>query len=428
VSGIISVLLIFALVLAKAFTFHTTPKQKIIQFNTWLKAAPDNAFENESSEERDDGMKLVRQIQQSFYQSDADEENTVQPSSSEGVIENLPLWRVQWTELPGYQNILNVHVPHYTHMFRKIMAGPKPWRFGHIYLPGGSENLSNSRYDLNSEDSEATRIGKLMQISDVIELVDGRLAMVVQGAERFEVVQATQHAPYGIATIRLLPDDEFVNEELSSDSSKVANHMKDFEVWNEWEVLPTTWDEPDKNVITAISPLSNYNSQFFPDELAFDTASKTSNDSPLTEEMEYQVWVALDDMLRLLASVSGLNVPIPSQLLGLLPINTAMAWPAEFQLETYASTLEEKNADVGTYSKSPFVRVSLCESYPPLRRAHRLSYAIWILLDNLLAAVGASGKPSQQELLELTSVNDRLELAYRHLESINTALRKAIPR
>lgn len=34
------------------------------------------------------------------------------------IIDNLPLWRVQWTELPGYQNELNVHVAHYTHMFR----------------------------------------------------------------------------------------------------------------------------------------------------------------------------------------------------------------------------------------------------------------------------------------------------------------------
>jgi hypothetical protein len=34
-----------------------------------------------------------------------------------------------------------VHVPHYCHMFEGIMAGPRPWRFGHVYLPGGSEAL-----------------------------------------------------------------------------------------------------------------------------------------------------------------------------------------------------------------------------------------------------------------------------------------------
>ena len=36
-----------------------------------------------------------------------------------------------------------MHVPHYCHMFESIMAGPRPWRFGHVYLPGGSANLGN---------------------------------------------------------------------------------------------------------------------------------------------------------------------------------------------------------------------------------------------------------------------------------------------
>ena len=39
------------------------------------------------------------------------------------------------------QEVLHVHVPHYCHMFEGIMAGPRPWRFGHVYLPGGSEAL-----------------------------------------------------------------------------------------------------------------------------------------------------------------------------------------------------------------------------------------------------------------------------------------------
>ena len=36
-----------------------------------------------------------------------------------------------------------MHVPHYCHMFESVMAGPRPWRFGHVYLPGGSANLGN---------------------------------------------------------------------------------------------------------------------------------------------------------------------------------------------------------------------------------------------------------------------------------------------
>ena len=26
-------------------------------------------------------------------------------------------------------------------MFEQVMAGPRPWRFGHVHLPGGSTNL-----------------------------------------------------------------------------------------------------------------------------------------------------------------------------------------------------------------------------------------------------------------------------------------------
>jgi len=39
--------------------------------------------------------------------------------------------------------------------------------------------------------------------------------------------------------------------------------------------------------------------------------------------------------------------------------------------------------------------------------------------------VGATGYPTQQELLELDSTTERLELACTHLESINAVLRRA---
>ena len=39
------------------------------------------------------------------------------------------------------QEVLHVHVPHYVDMFERIMAGPRPHRFAHIYLPGGSASL-----------------------------------------------------------------------------------------------------------------------------------------------------------------------------------------------------------------------------------------------------------------------------------------------
>jgi hypothetical protein len=146
--------------------------------------------------------------------------------------------------------------------------------------------------------------------------------------------------------------------------------------------------------------------------------------NPLIGELEYKVWVAVDEMISLLGQVSGLRVPVPSQLLGLLPTKMPQIiddWPDGFQLDSYASQLEVADAEIGTFTKSPFVRVSHCETYPALRRASRLSYTIWILLDALTGA----DAPTKQDLLEMTSVADRLSAAYQQLETINTFLRNS---
>lgn len=60
--------------------------------------------------------------------------STEQPSDEDAVISSggsgspgpgslrlhdLPLWRVQWAALPGTQEVLHVHVPHYTSMFER---------------------------------------------------------------------------------------------------------------------------------------------------------------------------------------------------------------------------------------------------------------------------------------------------------------------
>lgn len=264
-----------------------------------------------------------------------------------------------------------------------------------------------------------------MQISDVYEQEDGRLAMIVQGVEKIRVVDSIQSEPFAVANVQLLPDEE-VAQSLADCNSKESPYAKcatDLDEWNQWEILPTTWDNPKENGLKAITPLSNYNSQYFPDEVLFGVSSSSSSpDNQSIEEMEQKVWIALDEMIRLMqAAVSG-NVPIPSQLLGLLPVN--LDWPQGFQLDSYASQLEAKNAEIGTHTKTPFVRTSLCGSYPSFRRANRLSYVIWILLNTLLAKVGATGYPSPQELLELPSTEERLELACAHLESINTVLRR----
>ena len=82
-----------------------------------------NPNDLETPEERERRMEMVRQIQKSFYGDEAVTEEgqrklAVKSDKSSTVLQNVPLWRVQWVELPGYQNILNCHVAHYT---RKLL-------------------------------------------------------------------------------------------------------------------------------------------------------------------------------------------------------------------------------------------------------------------------------------------------------------------
>ena len=451
-----------------------------------------NPNDLESEEEREERMKFVRQIQKSFYQreeqpepkppTDGDtritsmfEEDDQQREQDKdhddpAVLHDVPLWRVQWTELPGYQNVLNVHVPHYTHMFHTVFARPKPWYFGHVQLPGGSENMENPLYrlpdldksslDLSKEGNEATLVGTLMQVSDYKLLDDGRLALIVQSLERFEIVGVTQHIPYAIAAVKRLPDNENFMDGNNDE-------------WREFEFRPTLWDDlipstpsakqtaSSQGNFISVSPLVNYDGSHFPNELdlspnsgtfdaegdkehsvSFSRQEDAGGSLEMMLKMERNVWIALDTMLRLLTTINPqLQIPVPSQLLGLLPIekesgsddnDTSIAWPIGFKLEEYATQLQANNAIIGTTSKSPFIRVSENTSYPMARRAARLSYSIWIILESISMLQGSSAGspgpsfPTKQQILEETSIYKRLQMAYDQLEVVNTLLRQTL--
>jgi hypothetical protein len=84
------------------------------------------------------------------------------------------------------QEILHVHVPHYTHMFQSIMAGPRPWRFGHIYLPEGSRNLGSPEYALEPR-TRAPLTGTLAEILHCDQMTDGRMLLLIGGVGRIRV-------------------------------------------------------------------------------------------------------------------------------------------------------------------------------------------------------------------------------------------------
>jgi hypothetical protein len=70
--------------------------------------------EQETEEDFKRRMALVRSLQKSYYRSTNFTRPAVDPTT--GIITDLPLWRVGWTELPGRSNMLNVHEPIYTNL------------------------------------------------------------------------------------------------------------------------------------------------------------------------------------------------------------------------------------------------------------------------------------------------------------------------
>lgn len=408
----------------------TTPKSNALFLSS-------NPIEEESEEEREQRMNLVRQLQKSFYQDEI--EATKPPQKGSTIMEDVPLWRTQWSELPGYQNVLNVHVPHYTNMFQKILrSDAKTKYFGHLYLPGGSENLDNPDYKLE-ENTKASLTGVLMKITSHKELEDGRLVLVVQALEKFQVVEAKRHhSPYSIATIEITPDRELVHAQScikldgvdAGDNADVdaAAVAQAFDL-HEFEFQPVT--PVNEQGEATVSPLVNYAIDFKGNNNNNIVASKTTIEDAVSE-LEYKVWVNIDEMIHLLQSFVDPKkvkpIPIPTQILGLLPTNPIHPWPTQFCLEEYAIKLEEEKAYIGTYSKSEFVRVDNHHGiqYPPLRRAQRLSFVLWALTDTIALPDTTHADFSRQKLIELNSIEKRLDAGLRKLQVICFMIRNVL--
>ena len=421
-----------------------------------------NPIEEESKEEKEARMKLVRQLQKSFYQDEIEEIKAPQKGST--IMEDVPLWRTQWSELPGYQNVLHVHVPHYTNMFQKILrSDAKSKYFGHLYLPGGSENLDNPEYQLK-ENTKAPLIGALMKITSHRELEDGRLILVVQALEKFRVVEAKRHhSPYSIADIEIIPDKELVHAQsvieldvadddstdavdvgTSADIADTTDATKGLSDavaqafdFHGFEFQPVLQD--DQMNEAAVSPLVNYDIDFkgTNNNGKLNGKNKINNNqstgmSPSISELEYKVWVHIDEMIHLLQSfVDPMKVrpiPIPTQILGLLPTNPIHPWPKQFCLEEYALKLEKEKAQIGTFTKSDFVRVDNHQGiqYPPLRRAQRLSFVLWALTDTIAIPDTTHADFSRQRLIELNSIEKRLDAGLRKLQVICFMIRNVL--
>ena len=207
------------------------------------------------------------------YTNDNGRGEAVTYDETTGMLNHLPLWRAPWQEVPGRSNVLNVHDPIYTSMFESILyqqqqlyqqsGKHQPVYFGHLYLEGGSENLSpkvtedkfllktwkgesirrESSEGENNDEAAATSpkskplpgtnphhssavLGTLMQVQDFRRMSDGRLLLLVHAVERFVVQEVLQDLPYSIANVQLLPDvEELTSKALTEECALPESPM-----------------------------------------------------------------------------------------------------------------------------------------------------------------------------------------------------------
>ena len=382
----------------------------------------------EDSDEMERKMALVRSLQNAYYQNSATEPTILERDT--GILRNVPLWRVQWTELPGRSNVLNVHEGTYTNMFETILRSPKPWYVGHLLLPGGSKNLKSSecrfqlktwqdeiadddeRRDADTSGERSAVVGTLLRIADFRRLADGRLILLIQALERFVVAKCVRSLPYSIAHVQILPDynaESILATEEEARTQRANEVMESFR-YHDYEydakfALPLSESKylsasdiwgPD---IAKVLPFVPYSKSFqlnpvdcMEVEATEDIASLTNGSSVESrlleggiisppsflsnkgadlsvEDLEDQLWTALQDFCR----VS--RIVLPKEVLCLLP--PGRSWP------------------------TPVERIST--EYPSQRRQRRLSFAASAFLEQ--TRVGAD---MRQAWLETPGTKERL--------------------
>jgi len=468
-----------------------------------------NPLEQETAEQRDSRMELVRSLQKTFYQ---DEEGAkvpdlvkedAEPNTDSSTIQNLPIFVTQSTDFPGSQTVLNVKIPADTNMFQKILKGQsKEWSdydgdnqsddmdwsydgeqpsldiekpttlyFGQISMPGGGENPENPKLTLKKGD-----VGTLMKIADSRQQRDGQMTLVVQAVEKFEIKRLDRSNPsYATADVTVLPDLEQLLEThpdtwntttiVDGDESDVgrngriqsareaavkyalANHLFEYKDVSIDECATTGECEitnDGETIGMAVSPLSCYDpprQPLVPNE-ELDARTLTNSYRDLVAVAESDAWIKLDELLALLIS-SGTCVefPVPKQLLALLPVSMSVLvrtgddaaivektpWPESFRLKGIVREMDDFVVDRDECDMVD--DESFCDLfgytfyYSPLRRAQRLSYAVltWILNDEstgLAPGMSEMDGISREEILEIESTRERLELATERMGKI----------
>mmetsp|Transcript_6969 Transcript_6969/g.10813 ORF Transcript_6969/g.10813 Transcript_6969/m.10813 type:complete len:644 (+) Transcript_6969:30-1961(+) len=250
--------------------------------------------------------------------------------------------------------------------------------------------------------------------------IEGALEAKPTDSNATKKVNSPPKADAYMSVVQLMNYDKFAYGALRDADSVTTKSLETY--WKNLARAQTPSAEED-----LFSETADSSSFFLPEPSSSISSTPTSTSVEAVQMMEYHLWRSLDNMLRLLSMVSSASVPLPSQLMGLLPKRDD--WPADFLLEGAATSLENSGGNIGTSFKSPFVRVdqvaASSSKYSPLRRAHRLSYVIWMLLDGL--SMTGNDQPTRRDVLKMTSVLARLEAAKRTIDGVNDILKQLIP-
>jgi hypothetical protein len=375
---------------------------------TCLRSSINDGGFSEGNPNRSD---LIKQLEKTFYMN---EETARAPSKANTIMSNVPLYRAEHTEFPGYQNVLHIHDPGETIFFQKL-----------IHSKGYPKYFAR----VNKHEFKEDAVGTLCQISDYRHVEkDGSLILIVQALERFIVKDIVQEIPYPIVDISIMPDEELIDIHGEVGAVQEGFRLHPYETRRIF-VSDCAYDSEKDSI--AVSPISNYEGSFGLLR-PLENKSLDSIDVQKVLYLEQKLWIKLDKMVQVLnqlvssPSSNTQGVPIPTRLLGLLPKNPPVPWTGTFLLEEYANKLKSEHVFVGTFTQSPFVRVDDLLGYPALRRAQRLSYTVWTLTDTITEMVGTDDSLSKQDVLEMDSTEERLEAAMTKIDVIIDISRKLL--
>src|SRR5438045_824148 len=113
-----------------------------------------------------------------------------------GPVFELALFPLNTVLFPGQKLPLHIFEQRYRQMIGRCLDERLP--FGIVLIAEGNEVGGSAT---------AHPVGMMVEITDVNRLADGRMNLVVEGKERFQIQEILQQQPYMTARIQLWPDE-----------------------------------------------------------------------------------------------------------------------------------------------------------------------------------------------------------------------------